>query len=301
VTLLYDGDGPGLKATFRAADVFLAAGLRVLVATLPPGEDPDTLAAKGGKAALDVVLNDAIDVCERKIQLLDRKGWLGNLAGRRKALDRLLPTLRAPVDPVTRDLYVTRTAEALGITRDAVLLEVGKGPRGVRAAPPRDEPAAAASPVERTGPASGRPERDLLRAMLREPEWRSRVAELVPDRSIMFQPERDLIERLIAEPTVQGGAILGEVEGEARELLHTLLEHPWGAINVDAIVDGAIGRLQSRPLQAELDELQRALPFAGKPEQDKIAQRVRSLHQEIARLNPGHWKNTHKKGRTGAI
>src|SRR6266566_7614582 len=46
VTLLYDSDDAGLRATFRAGDELLRQGLRVSVATLPPGEDPDTLVQK---------------------------------------------------------------------------------------------------------------------------------------------------------------------------------------------------------------------------------------------------------------
>lgn len=165
VTLLYDSDAPGLRATFRTADEFLRAGLRVTVATLPPGEDPDTLAAKGGRKAVETVLNDAIDVCERKVQLLERKGWLADLAGRRRALDRLLPTLRAASDPVTRDLYVSRVAEALGVSRQSVEREMAMGhvaaPASVRPRPPASAPA-------RPSGGSGS-ERELLRVMVHEP------------------------------------------------------------------------------------------------------------------------------------
>src|SRR5438046_8417512 len=102
VILLYDSDEPGLRATFLAGDELLREGLRVSVATLPGGEDPDTLVQKGGAAALEQILEDAVDVLERKIQILDRKGFFGTLPGRRRALDRLLPTIRAGKDPITR-------------------------------------------------------------------------------------------------------------------------------------------------------------------------------------------------------
>src|SRR5207249_4709777 len=42
-TLLYDSDRAGLRATIRAGDELLRQGMRVRVATLPTGEDPDTL------------------------------------------------------------------------------------------------------------------------------------------------------------------------------------------------------------------------------------------------------------------
>src|SRR6185295_4692045 len=81
VILLYDSDDAGLRATFRAGDELLRHKLRVSVATLPEGEDPDTLVGKGGAAALEGILKQAIDVLERKIQILERKGFFGTLAG----------------------------------------------------------------------------------------------------------------------------------------------------------------------------------------------------------------------------
>src|SRR5690606_18424105 len=70
--LLYDSDLAGLKATFRSADELLKVGMEVVVATLPEGEDPDSIVRGGGPTLLNRFLDDAVDVLERKIQLLDR-------------------------------------------------------------------------------------------------------------------------------------------------------------------------------------------------------------------------------------
>src|SRR4051812_46719803 len=128
VILLYDSDEPGLRATFRAGDVLLRHKLRVSVASLPDGEDPDTLVQNKGVVALDRALKDSIDVFERKIQILDRKGFFGSLPGRRKALDRLLPTIRATIDPVTRDFYIAQVCESAKISRDALERELREKP-----------------------------------------------------------------------------------------------------------------------------------------------------------------------------
>ena len=104
VTLLYDSDEAGVRATFRAADELLRAGVRVGIATLPPGEDPDTLVQQRGAPGLEQIVKDAVDVLERKIHILERKGFFTTLPGRRRALDRLLPTIRAAQDPITREL-----------------------------------------------------------------------------------------------------------------------------------------------------------------------------------------------------
>lgn len=130
--LLYDSDGPGQKATFRAADVLLAKGIEVRVVTLPEGDDPDTYTRKHGAAGMAPLIDQAMDVFDRKVQLLQRAGWFADLQHKRRALDRLLPTIRAASDPITRDLYLARTAEAAGIAREVLLSELHAVRRGQR-------------------------------------------------------------------------------------------------------------------------------------------------------------------------
>ena len=126
-TLLYDSDRAGLQATFRAGDELLRHGFRVRVATLPPGEDPDTLVQKGGAEALEAVLHDAIDLFERKIQLLERAGWFEGFDRRRDAVDRLLPTIRAAADPITRELYLSLASQRSGVNKDVLEDELRQG------------------------------------------------------------------------------------------------------------------------------------------------------------------------------
>ncbi|MFL5478665.1 MAG: DNA primase, partial [Gemmatimonadaceae bacterium] len=92
VFLLYDSDRAGLQATFRSGDELLRQGAAVRVVTLPEGDDPDTFVKKNGAAALSAALRDAIDVFDRKIQLLERAGMFAEVQKKRRALDRLLPT-----------------------------------------------------------------------------------------------------------------------------------------------------------------------------------------------------------------
>src|SRR3989441_2412542 len=191
VILLYDSDEPGLRATFRAGDELLREGLRVSVATLPAGEDPDTLGQKQGAAGIEEILKDAVDVLERKIQILDRKGFLGTLPGRRRALDRLLPTIRAAKDPITRELYIPRAAEAAGVRKDVLELEiVGQPARRLDA---DVAPLSAQPPNHLTAlPASA--EKALLLLLLEGDPWRSRVTEAVDPEEFEFLPYRAVFE-----------------------------------------------------------------------------------------------------------
>src|SRR5437762_2306433 len=187
VILLYDSDDAGLRATFRAGDVLLRHKLRVSVATLPEGEDPDTLVQNKGAAALEQALKDSVDVLERKIQILERKGFFGSLPGRRRALDRLLPTIRAATDPITRDLYISRVAEVAGVRKDVLEREVD--PKGFTSTPPRQPP-----PSSTVLPSNA--EKSLLILMLAGEPWRARVVEAIDADEIEFPVYRTVFEAL---------------------------------------------------------------------------------------------------------
>src|SRR3989449_9516243 len=149
--LLYDSDEAGLRATFRAGDELLRERLRVSVATLPPGEGPDTLVRQRGAAGLETILKDAVDVFERQIQILERQGVFRSPPGRRRAPDRPLPTLPAAGDPITRELYISRAAEVAGVRKDVLEREVvapGGGMRDAGSGPSATHPASRVSPPD---------------------------------------------------------------------------------------------------------------------------------------------------------
>lgn len=135
--LLYDSDDAGLKATFRSGLELLRHGVAVRVVTLPDGEDPDTFVARHGAERLERHLLAAMDLFERQVQILERHGWFAELHRKRRAVDKLLPTIRAAADPVTRELYLARLSELTGVDRGALQREVD-APSGSRDRPGHD-------------------------------------------------------------------------------------------------------------------------------------------------------------------
>ncbi len=300
VILLYDSDAAGLRASFRAADELLRAGLRVAVATLPQGEDPDTVAKEGGAAAIGGLLDDAMDVLERKLQLLERKGWLGTLSGRRRALDRLVPTIQAASDSVTRDLYVTRTAEALGVSRESVVHEA-------RPRRPTERVEYSGSGPERVGEPGRRrhrgptPERDLLRVMLHASEWRGRIKELLSNVEHVREPELELLELVgKAGEEASPSEFVDLVEGEARTMLLELMQQGLGEENVDAIVEGALRRLENRSLSEKKRAVARQIAVASEAEKIELLKQKAELNIESRKLRTQDWNVIRRGGETGA-
>ena len=71
VTLMYDGDAPGIKAAIRAIDLLLTEGMKVRVVLFPDDDDPDSYAKKYGSEAIqNFVKDNAADFVRFKTGIL---------------------------------------------------------------------------------------------------------------------------------------------------------------------------------------------------------------------------------------
>ncbi len=283
VVLLYDSDDPGLRATFRAGDVLLRHKLRVSVATLPEGEDPDTLVQNKGAAALEKALKDSVDVLERKIQILERKGFFGSLPGRRRALDRLLPTIRAATDPITRDLYISRVAEVAGVRKDVLEREVD--PKGFTSTPLRQPP-----PSSTVLPSNA--EKSLLILMLSGEPWRARVVEAIDADEIEFPVYRTVFEALADDAPDR----LDETAARAYESLQAeglRDEQP------DVAFERSVNWLEARRLDREIARKQQEIDLAPEADKTRLTLEKRALANERNAKRPS-WKILEHARRKGA-
>ena len=126
VTVLYDGDAAGIKASIRGINILLEEGLRIKVVQLPEGEDPDTFArANGGEqtqAWLDAHEQDFIDF---KSDILAED--MGRDPLRRADLIReIIDTIALIPDQVTRSVYIEQCSSKLGVAQDMLFQEVAK-------------------------------------------------------------------------------------------------------------------------------------------------------------------------------
>jgi len=312
VFLLYDSDRAGLKATFRSGDELLAQGVSVRVVTLPDGEDPDTFVKANGAPALVERLGGAIDVFERKIQLLDRAGWFAELHKKRRALDRLLPTVRVTSDRLTRDLYLGRASEVTGVAREVLERELGaRSVPSVAAAPapapgpeapagPRISPAAQVRRGDKRARHSGRrasAERELVRAML---VLRSRVESMPEKRG----PEtfHDPAYRAIYEALLKAGAdstvedICAHLDEEGVAVVEELLAAGGTQLNPQRTIDDSLAKLHALDLGRDMSSIQRLVPLAGEAEKDVLIGKKYALQKERAETSNKSSSSTNQGG-----
>lgn len=73
VVILYDSDEAGQKAAGRAVDVLKEEGLRVRIALMPDGDDPDTLLKRDGPQAVQRAVDGGLTPSDFRLRALDRK------------------------------------------------------------------------------------------------------------------------------------------------------------------------------------------------------------------------------------
>ncbi len=321
VFLLYDSDPAGLKATFRSGDVLVHEGAAVRVVTLPDGDDPDTFVAKEGAEGLERALRASVDVFDRKLQLLQRGGWFADLHKARRALDRLLPTIRATSDALTRELYLTRAATVSGVDRDTLAREAASLPDPLQPAD-RAHPRAVEAPLRpASAPGRGRStpprlggeaERTLVRVMLL---FRSRI-----------EPVTEALGRIEEEATAARGAAAGQGEGQGDDppaglrdprliaihqallalgadvdlgtlaeavppdaipVLEALVASPEGILDVAATVEDSLDRLRLRWRQERIAELKVALREQDPSAYSTLTAELMRLKREMIALTAG--------------
>lgn len=126
ITVLFDGDAAGIRASLRGIDLLLAAGMNVRVVLFPDGDDPDSYSKKVSPAELRQHVEEASqDFLAFKIQLLSED--IGDDPIRRAGMiHSVVESVAAIPDTIQRGVYLQSSAAALDMAQDVLAREVDK-------------------------------------------------------------------------------------------------------------------------------------------------------------------------------
>jgi DNA primase len=292
VLLLFDSDAAGLKATFRAGDVLLEAGMHPAVVTLPPGEDPDTLVRSSGPEALAVLVDDAVDVLDRKLQILDERDYFSSIERTRSAVDRLLPTLRAAKDPTLRDIYVSKVAERTGVRRETLETEMQK--RRPSYGSPRLEPSRPVGPKVRPTLRTRGGELQLLKVMVRGEEWVERAAELISTEDFYDPYHRAIFEALLDDPVMR--APPASMDPVAAQRFDEILADPEELAHGIEVFTNSVSRIRVLALDRRVQDLQDQIEGAvSDAEKLELMTKKAKLAAELRELDPNYWASAARR------
>ncbi|MEG1020776.1 MAG: DNA primase [Myroides sp.] len=129
ITVLFDGDAAGMRASLRGIDLILEAGMNVRVCTFPDGDDPDSFAKKTPIDELQLYLKDnATDFIRFKANLLMKDAGNDPIKKADVIRDIVVSISKVP-DYIQREVYVQECASIMDISEDVLfstLAQIGK-------------------------------------------------------------------------------------------------------------------------------------------------------------------------------
>ena len=121
--LLFDGDRAGLQASLRAVSLTLGSALDTRVVRLPAGQDPDDFLRQRPPEALERLLGQASPVLTfATLEIRREEGE--TLAGKQRALERLLPLLQSIRRPLARDLALRYVADLFQVDAQRLMTQL---------------------------------------------------------------------------------------------------------------------------------------------------------------------------------
>ena len=126
ITVLYDGDAAGIKASLRGTDIILEAGLNVDVVIFPQGEDPDSYIRKvGDNAFREYIKNQAKDFVSFKTELLAKEAK-DNPVKKAEAIREVVQSIAKIPDSIKRSVFLQRCSSLFGIDEQVLISEYNK-------------------------------------------------------------------------------------------------------------------------------------------------------------------------------
>ncbi|MFT4752891.1 MAG: DNA primase [Salibacteraceae bacterium] len=126
ITILYDADPAGIKASFRGIDLILAEGLNVKAALLPEGEDPDSFAKTRKVQEIESYFATASkDFILFKTQLLSEE-TAGDPIKKAGLIRNIIESVALIPDSITRAVYTKECSVLLDVPEKALISELNK-------------------------------------------------------------------------------------------------------------------------------------------------------------------------------
>ncbi len=121
ITVLFDGDAAGLRASIRGIDLILEEGMNVKVCTFPDGEDPDSFAKKSSYDELVTYLKDnAKDFIQFKASLLMDEAKNDPVKKAGLIRDMVISISKIP-DRIQREVYIHECARIMDISEQVLV------------------------------------------------------------------------------------------------------------------------------------------------------------------------------------
>lgn len=126
ITVLFDGDAAGIKASLRSIEMILKQGMNVRVVLFPDGDDPDSFARKNDQDTIEHFLkSNAVDFVRFKTQLLLEEAGKDPLK-RAELIKDIVNTISIIPDVIQREVYLQECSQLLNVTQESLIFQLNQ-------------------------------------------------------------------------------------------------------------------------------------------------------------------------------
>lgn len=252
VIFCYDSDSAGRKASVRAVSIAREAGLKVRIAGVPDGKDPDEYVRQHGKDAFEKVLAAAQNGIDFQIDETILQNNVANLAGKVEAVSNILPFLLECKNEIEASEHIRRLAQRLTIDEGLIAEEYRKAARkGGR----QQAGQLQVMPEEKSAGVGQQAEELLLRLLLEQPqlcdECSMDVQEIGFENAVLAQLFERLCELGIGYTTDKLNNILDDA---AQTALARILAHQLPEGDTDKLLQDCLRQMRRLRLEKEYEK-----------------------------------------------
>ena len=189
VILSYDSDEAGQKATRKAIGILSRTPLRIRVARLQGGKDPDEIIKKYGKDKMRQILSSAVGDVEFELARAMQGFDLSSADGKVAYLSRAVDILAESNNPIHWDVYASKLSAKLDVDKNAIVIQVEKKAKQrarketkenfSKAATFNDEAMKKANPERQKNLVAAKAEEILIASILHNPDFYFKIKENV--------------------------------------------------------------------------------------------------------------------------
>ncbi len=197
IILSYDNDEAGRAATSKAINILSKTPVRVRVAKLNGGKDPDEIIKKYGKDKMRQILDSAVGDVEFDLQRAKQGFDLSTSEGKVAYLDSAVTILAKLNNPIQWDVYASKLSNELSVSKDAIILQIQKNARRrsrnetrdnfSKAATFNDEVLKKVNPERQRNLTAAKSEELLISSLMKNPDFYFKIKDKLNDEDFATQ------------------------------------------------------------------------------------------------------------------
>jgi DNA primase len=287
VCLVFDPDEAGVRAALRTVDLFSQIDLRVDVASLPGGKDPDRVIHEDGPEAFRAALDHAAPLTQFVLDHLAPAGNYRDPSEKKAAVSRVLPVIARLTNAIDRDHYLRWLADRVGVAESSLREELR---RGRTPAAPAQAGRPAPRPSE-SGPAVRmwpHAEKIVAAALVHGRLAPALLADVSGDAMThdTLRAVIDLVEHEVRSGDGDAAMVardraLAEGRHDVADALARLATHPFDGDDPDQEIHDCVVTLRIDRMQRRVEDFTLAIQRAEAQGRHDEAQQLQSEHLQL--------------------